>query len=64
MELYTIHESQINGQRKQMADQINEYGIYNFWSDYKDFLVLMYSHENRFKFYTDAVISYTRLGYN
>ena len=33
-----IHESLVNGQRKQMVSQIDEYGVYDFWSNYRDFL--------------------------
>ena len=50
-----IHESLVNGQRKQMVAQIDEYGAYDFWSDY-----LGYINENRINigFFTDATIAY------
>lgn len=47
MDLITIHESHVNGQRRQMVNQINEYSLYDFWTDYKNF--------------SDAVISYHRI---
>jgi len=33
-----IHNSLVNGQRKQMVTQIDAYGLYDFWSDYANFL--------------------------
>ena len=65
--LEAIHESLTNGQRKQMVSQIDEYGLYDFWEDYKDFL---YSHEGingakvMFDCFTDATISYFRIKNN
>ena len=37
MDLDTIHDSLVNGQRKQMVDQIDEYG-FGFWENYKGYL--------------------------
>jgi hypothetical protein len=63
MDIETIHESLVNGQRKQMADQIDEYGLYNFWSDYADYLGrdTPYSIMSQLAFFHDAVISYHRI---
>lgn len=61
--MYTIediHNSLLNGQRKQMVKQIDAYGLYDFWSDYKDYLNsfgLNYSLEH----FTDATVSYFRI---
>ena len=33
-----IHNSLINGQRKQAVKQIDDYGKYDFWEDYEKFL--------------------------
>ena len=62
MNIETIHDSLVNGQRKQMTKQIDEYGIYDFWSDYADFLGCKTDHgiRNQFNYFRDAVISYHR----
>lgn len=60
--LEAIHESLVNGQRKQMAKQIEEYGLYDFWSDYKGFLDRLYLRvESTHNYFSDAVISYFRI---
>ncbi len=60
-----IHESLVNGQRKQMTSQIDEYGTYDFFTDYRDFLKEFYCGEyyesNGFGYFTDCVISYHRI---
>ena len=58
MQIDTIHESLINGQRKQMSDQIDEYGLYDFWEDYRRFLNETSADLSDF---ADAVISYHRI---
>ena len=67
MKIETIHESLVNGQRKQMVSQIIEYGLYDFWSDYRDHLHEYYYSDGEpreiapFDYFTDACISYHRL---
>ena len=63
MKIETIHESLVNGQRKQMVKQIDEYGLYDFWSDYSDYLGCETDHGifPQFNFFRDAVISYHRI---
>lgn len=62
MDLHTIHNSMVNGQRVQMVDQINEYGLYDFWTDYKDYLFELYvDRSSDYKYFADAVISYHRI---
>ena len=57
--LNEIHDSLINGQRRQMVEQIKEYGLYDFWSDYLNFLQHTYVNtESHLTYYSDAVISY------
>ena len=57
-----IHESLINNQRKQMIRQIDSYGTYDFWSDYKFFLFELYADAIAVnEFFTDATISYFRI---
>ena len=41
MDIATIHESLVNGQRRQMANQIDEYGLYDFWEDYLRYLQMI-----------------------
>ena len=60
--LEEIHESLVNGQRKQMVKQIDEYGLYDFWSDYKTYLHELYVHiGSQHTYFVDAVISYHRI---
>jgi len=55
----SIHESLLNGQRKQMVEQIDEYGTYDFWADYVEWLK---THSFQpFAFLSDAVTSYHRI---
>lgn len=57
-----IHESLINGQRKQMVDQINNYGLYDFWPDYNDYLNSIYIDTvSQYKYFTDCTISFNRI---
>ena len=58
--LNEIHDSLMNGQRKQMVDQINEYGLYDFFSDYYDYLNDMYNKIS-YHYFSDCVISYHRI---
>jgi len=56
-----IHESLINGQRKQMTAQIDEYGS-DFWADFADHLdETGPDNEWNFAAFKDAVISYHRI---
>jgi len=57
-----IHESLINGQKKQMVEQINEYGYDNFWEDYKKYLMAGWSSDDKvLEYFTDATISYFKI---
>lgn len=56
-----IHESLVNGQRKQMTELINDYTLYDFWEDYKEYLKNLYGIEAAFEYFTDATISYHRI---
>jgi len=59
--LEEIHSSLINGQRKQAVEQIDKYGCYDFWSDYKDYVFDHYSTTNAFLMFTDMTIAYFRI---
>ncbi len=56
-----IHESLVNGNRQQMVEQIDSYGLYDFWADYKDYLRNMYDLKLALEYFTDATISYFRI---
>jgi hypothetical protein len=56
--LEVIHESLINGQRRQMVDQIDEYGVHDF---FPDFLAYINEIHANIGFFTDCVISYHRI---
>ena len=57
-----IYNSLMNGQRKQMVSQIDEYGLYDFWDDYGNYLESLYIEVlARFEYFSDAVISYHRI---
>ena len=59
-----IHTSLVNGQRRQMVNQINDYGLYDFWFDYGKYLMDLYGGPDTwFEYYKDAVISYHRITY-
>jgi hypothetical protein len=60
MKIETIHESLVNGQRRQMVEQIKEYGLYDFFSDYRDYLKDLYV-DGGFGYFIDATISYHRI---
>ena len=57
-QLSDIYYSLICGQRKQMVEQINEYGLYDFFDDFNKYLIEMNIHHNEF---VDCVISYHRI---
>jgi hypothetical protein len=61
-QLEQIHLSLVNGQRKQMTAQIDEYGLYNFFEDYSDYLNDLYEHcRSKYNYFTDCVVSYHRI---
>ena len=61
MQIETIHESLLNGKRRQMVEQIKEYGVSDFFSDYTQYLYGLYSVDARYEYYTDACRSYHRI---
>ncbi len=62
-EIEVIHESLVNGQRKQMVDQIDRYGNYDFWADYSEYLkgLCITNYNSAFYWLADAVKSYFRI---
>jgi len=56
------HLSLVNGQRKQMVEQIDEYGLYDFWEDYSNYLKSLYVDiDSAYRYLEDAVTSYHRI---
>ncbi len=62
MDIQTIHESLINGQRRQMVEQIDDYTRTDFFSTYDNFLnSLNFTPVQILAYYTDATKSYFRI---
>ena len=61
--LTEIHESLVNGQRKQMVEQIDVFGLYDFWAEYAGFLDAHFADDpaTQLEYLTDAVVSYHRI---
>ena len=56
------HLSLVNGQRKQMVEQIDEYGLYDFWEDYSNYLKSLYVDiDSAYRYLEAAVTSYHRI---
>jgi len=60
-EIETIHMSLVNGQRKQMAAQMEEYGMYDVFSDYSNYLLDTQSMTDAYSYLADAVNSYFKI---
>lgn len=61
MTLEEIHDSLVNGQRKQMVYQIEEYGLHDFFDDYAGYLYSNYAITTAFDYLKDAASSYHRI---
>lgn len=59
--LQSILDSLINGQRKQMAEYIDEEELYDFWENMKEFIDERYYPEDAYSYFSDMVISYFRI---
>ena len=60
--LETIHASHVNGQMRQLVEQIDDYGLYEFWADYRDYLSNLYKEtESQLDYFTSATIAYFRI---
>jgi CRISPR/Cas system CSM-associated protein Csm2 small subunit len=62
--LQEVHASLINGNRRQMVEQIDaNFILYDFWKEYLDFLKEDCGYDNTIAFvhFADAVISYHRI---
>lgn len=56
-----IHESMVNGQRKQAVRQMEDYGMYDFFDDYAGYLYTTYAISAAFEYLRDASSSYFRI---
>lgn len=56
-----INDSIVNGQRKQMVNQIKQYGVIDFWADYYAYVKNSENIDAAFEQFADAVISYFRI---
>ena len=60
--LSEIHHSFINDNFGQMAKQINEYGLSDFWADYNEFIRDYYDLPiNALNTLADVIINYHRI---
>jgi len=60
--LEEIHNSLLNGQKKQMVEQINNYGLYDFFEDYNTYLCNLYNESIvKHSYFLDCVSSYHRI---
>ena len=58
----TICNSYANGNMGQMTTQINEYGLYDFWSDLKEHIAERYADTNtELDVFTNITIIYHRI---
>lgn len=58
----TIHKSMVNGQRRQAVSQIDEFGLYDFFEYYADYLENLYVDKGvAFAYLKDAASSYHRI---
>jgi predicted Rossmann-fold nucleotide-binding protein len=56
-----IHDSLINGQRRQMVKFINKYGVDEFWKDYKNFLDERYEKDEAFEYFSQTAVFYFKI---
>ena len=62
MSVAHIHKSLVVGQRKQMVEQIDEHGLYDFWKDYSNYLKSLYVDiDSAYQYLEDAIVSYHRI---
>ena len=61
MNIEDIHNSIVNGQRKQAVKQMDEYGVYDFVDDYAEYLGAIYSPLACFEYLKQATSSYFKI---
>jgi hypothetical protein len=61
-EIREIHTSLVNGQNKQAVNQIDKYGLYDFFEDYLSYLKDIYIKEKSIlEYFSAATIIYFRI---
>jgi hypothetical protein len=62
-QIENIHNNLINGNRQDCVKQIKAYGLYDFWADYRTYLVENYYSEplKRLDYFQDMTVSYFRI---
>jgi len=60
-EIENIHTNLINGNRTDCVRMINEYGLYDFWADYANYLENEYNAVTCLKYFQDMTISFFRI---
>ena len=53
-----IHNSLVNGQKRQMVEFIDEYGTFDFFEDY---LTFINSNHYNIGYFTDCVVAYHKI---
>ena len=66
MEKYELmeeaHLNLVNGNRRDMIKNIDDYGTSDFWPDYLHYLKCLYPvHDSVLEYFTDATIAYFRI---
>ena len=63
-EMENIFDSLVNGQGRQMVEQIDAENLYDFWDDFHNYLLGLYGfNESTHKYFSQAVITYHRIKY-
>jgi hypothetical protein len=61
-QLENIHNNLVNGNRQDCVKQIKAYGLYDFWSDYQEYLQSLYiDTQSCYEYFTDMTVSYFRI---
>jgi preprotein translocase subunit SecA len=56
-DMETIHDSNINGQLRQMANMIGDFGVYDFFLSYRDYLKELYTDDSACLDYLNRAIN-------
>jgi hypothetical protein len=61
-QIENIHNNLVNGNRQDCVKQIQEYGLYDFWPDYQEYLQSLYADNlSCYEYFVDMTISYFRI---
>ena len=60
--LAVILDDLINGRGREMVKKIEDYGLYNFWADYREYLAGVSTDKNvQHGYFTSTTISYFKI---